>query len=57
MSGKGSLMITKRLIYKDFPTLQTAFVSMSRKSGLLHVKRLIIRVFQTCKCRCYNRVT
>ena len=57
MSGKGSLMITKRLIYKDFPTVQTAFVSMSRKSGLLHVKRLIIRMFQTCKCRCYNRVT
>ena len=57
MSGKGSLMITKRLIYKDFPTLQTAFVSMSRKSGLLCVKSLIIRMFQTCKCRCYNRVT
>ena len=57
MLGKGSLMIAKRLMYKDFPTLQTAFVSMSRKSGLLCVKSLIIRMFQTCKCRCYNRVT
>ena len=31
-------LIAKRLIHKDFPTLQTAFVGMPRKGGLLCVK-------------------